>query len=43
MFKEEMVASMEEVVVFKHMQQNNSFFCEFVVHLQNAQTSMSLG
>jgi hypothetical protein len=25
------------------MQQNNSFFCEFVVHLQNAQASMSLG
>jgi hypothetical protein len=42
--KEEMVTPMEKILIaFKHMQQKNQTFCDFVVHLQSAQTSMSLG
>jgi hypothetical protein len=44
MFREEMVASMEEIfVAFRHMQQENQTFRDYVVHLQNVQASMSLG
>jgi hypothetical protein len=36
MFRKEMVASMEEIfVVFRHMQQENQAFHDFIVHLLN--------
>ncbi len=44
MYIEEMVASMEEVLVaLKHMQQKNQALREFVAHLQSVQASTSLG
>ncbi len=39
-----MVTSMEKIyIVFRHMQQENQPFYEFVAHLQSIQTLTSLG
>ncbi len=44
MFRKGMVTYMEEVfVAFRHMQQANHAFHDYVVHLQNVQASTSLG
>jgi hypothetical protein len=44
MCSKEIIAYMEKIIfAFRHMQQNNQAFREYVAHLQNVQASMSLG
>jgi len=41
--REEIVLSMEEVVAFRHIQQENESFCESITHLQGNQASKTFG